>query len=678
MLKSSLYKIGIVGGLWLGLWACGGPLKNVKKTFNKAEYNKTIAQLNELKNGGMNTEEVNRLLGESYRRSNRIQEAEKFYRAALDLNSNNDTVRYYYAQALKANGKYQEASKQFETYSKTGRNSEFIRQARNEVQNFKKVEELLNKKTYYEVKNCEGINTNAAEFAPSIYYDKILFSSTRKSGIYEGTGASFAGIFAHKIQDWDNCSGVTEPFNEKIMLEGVNETSPTFAPDGSFMIFARSGSGKKNESAEVDLYISRKTDDGWSEPEILPYPININRNLAEAGNDNLKGSKENVWTACPFIRPDGKRLYFASNRKGGGYGGVDIWQADINGSRIVNIRNLGRDINTAGNELFPVVSDEGELYFASDGHPGFGGLDMFKAVRKQGATTIQNLGAPMNSRSDDFGMIFKTDTTGYFTSNREGGKGDDDIYSFRDITPDKKILRYFLKIQVVGIDPTDKTKKEVPLGSAKIDFFAGNKFNKEKKLNDFTTKEDGKTDKFGVEVPANFAIAVDAGDDYFRDEFDYSTFGRSIAQDAVKDDPRVEIDTTFETKVIMEKIVVDVDTVVRQIDINFDYNKADIRPDAMRILDEFVDFLQKNPQIDVEMGSHTDAVGTEQNNLMLSQRRADSTVAYLVQKGIAPNRLNPRGYGESKLKVNTQEANEENRRTEMKVIRIDRNRRKRN
>jgi outer membrane protein OmpA-like peptidoglycan-associated protein len=668
--------------LLLGITACNSPLKVAKKSYNRAEYQKAIGQLKELLNTGEDKAEINGLIAESYRRSNRMKEAEAYYKAALDANSNNDTVRFYYAYALKNLGKYQEAQQRFETYAKSGKNSEFIRRARAEAQNIKQIEEITKRKTYYEVKNCSGINTEAAEFAPTVFEDKILYGATRKEAVYEGNGMPFAGIYAHKIKDWENCEGFSTVWDEKIFLQGVNESSPTFSPDGSMVIFARGGSGKKGESNEVDLYSSTRNSDGtWSDPEILPYPININRSILDAGNENLKGSKENAWTACPFIRPDGKRLYFASNRKGG-YGGVDIWQADINGSRITNVRNLGKEVNTPGNEFFPFVSDAGILYFSSDGHPGLGGLDVFEAVRSQGETKIKNLGLPINSPADDFGLMFQTDSTGYFSSNREGGKGDDDIYSFKDITPDKTIVHYYLVINVVGVDPRDKDKKEIPLPNAKIAFSNGTKVSKGQKITDLQANNEGKTSKIKINAPSNYVISADAGDEYFRDDFDYTTYGRVLNPEVLENDHRREIDTTYEAKVVLEKIIVqgdgekETEEITYELEINFGFNEFNIRPDAAKILDKFIEFLQRNPQISFELGSHTDAVGTDERNRILSQNRAESTRDYLVEKGIDPDRITAViGYGESKLKVNTPEANEINRRTEFKVTKITRPRR---
>ncbi len=656
--------------LGLALTACSTPFKNAKKSYDRAEYQTAIGLFEKVLAEGESGSKVNEYIAESYRQSGRISEAEPFYKAALEANSSEDNVRFYYGYALKANGKYEEAKQVFERYSGSGGNTEFIKRAKQEVKNLESIDQLLNQKNYYRVENCTGINSEIDEYAPVLYQDRLLFSANRKNGTYSGTGQGFSGIYAFDFSNVENCTGSANIFSQQLSLSTANEASPTFARDGSFVIFARSSSGEKGESDEVNLYIARSTEAGWSDGELLPYPVNISEKLyTESGQEQLRGSKGDYWTACPSITPDGKRLYFASNREGG-YGGTDIWMGDINaGGRVSNVRNLGNTINTAGDEFYPYVSDGGVLYFASNGHPGFGGLDIFEASRKEGVTTIKNLGAPINSSANDYGLVFKDDLSGYFASDREGGAGLSDIYTFVDETPDIKIVNYFLAIEVVGIDPKNPGV-EYPLPQAKVEFLEGTKLRKEDKLNDFTANEQGKIDKFPVELHTDYLAIANAGAEYFKKEEEYTTRGKAIAQEFLT---RPETDTVLTMKIVLEKIVIsDPDTYEYggELEINFDFGKYDIRTDAAVILDEFVIFLKENPQIIVELSSHTDAVGSDENNLILSQNRAESTVAYLVSKGIEPERLKAKGYGEQKLKVDTQQANEENRRSEFRVIGI--------
>ncbi|NJL12471.1 MAG: OmpA family protein [Microscillaceae bacterium] len=655
------------------LAACATPLKQGKKSFDRAEYQTAIQFFEQARKKGESPARTNALLAEAYRLSNRIREAEPYYQAALTANANEEEVRFYYGYALKANGKYAEARQAFERYANSGGNTDYVKRAKQEVKNLAQIDELRNRTTYYKVIHCPEINTDEAEFAPVLYQDRLLFSSTRKEGTYAGTGQGFAGIYAFDFTNEENCQGTSQIFSPQLSRGGTNEASPTFARDGSFVVFARSSRGDKGESDEVNLYISRNTEAGWAEAEILPYPVNISEKLYDQGGlEQLRGSKGEAWTSCPSITPDGKRIYFASNRAGG-YGGTDIWVADINaGGRISGVRNLGNTINTPGDELFPFVSDEGVLYFASNGHPGLGGLDLFEAIREGGKTMIKNMGAPLNSPADDFALVWKDERRGYFSSNREGSKGDDDIYQFIDETPETKTVNYFLAIEVVGFDPNDPAKKEYPLSNARLDFLQGTMRNRGEKLHNFTADEQGKVGKFPIQLHQDYLVLANAGEEYFKQEVEYTTRGKAIPHELLINPVT---DTTLYLKITLEKIVVTEDTVYvpgKELEINFDFNKADIRPDAAVILDEFAIFLKENPQVIVELSSHTDAVGTDYNNELLSQRRAESTVDYLVEKGIEPDRLKAKGYGERFLKIQTQEAEEQNRRTEFRVIGIKR------
>ncbi len=644
------------------------PFKRGKNSYDRDEFESAVGHFQESLPKAKNKALVNKYIAESYRKSNRMSEATPFYEAALQGNTNDDDVRFYYAYALKAQGNYEKARERFELYANTSSDRDRVRLARKEVESFGEIQELLEKKTFFDVESCPGINTSAEEFAPVVHDGQLLFTSTRKNGTYPGDGLNFSGIYVYEFKNKDNCQGSHRLYDPVINLSGANEGIPAFSKDGSFMIFARSSTGEKGEADDVHLYITRQSEAGWSEPEILPYPINISKKLYEEGEiPELRGSREDAWTSCPSITPDGKRLYFASDRAGG-YGGIDIWRAEIRGTRITGIRNLGPTVNTPGDELFPVVSEEGKLYFASNGHTGIGGLDLFEAKRKDGKTTIVNLGKPINSQKDDFAMVFETDSTGYFSSNREGGSGGDDIYKFFDRTPQNKIVNLFLEITVVGYDPVDSTTS--PLPNANLDIYLGDELNRGDKIHTYQADKNGKIAAFPVDARTDYLFIGNAGYDYLVEETEYTTHGKEPDYEEITE-PVTNI--TLKTEVILEKKVINY---VKEIEINFDFNKFNIRPDAAKILDKFVKFLQDNPDLIVEMGSHTDAVGTEYNNLILSKNRANSTVEYLVSKGIDPSRLQAKGYGETQLKIPTQDPEERNRRTEAKILRIDESRRR--
>jgi outer membrane protein OmpA-like peptidoglycan-associated protein len=431
-----------------------------------------------------------------------------------------------------------------------------------------------------------------------------------------------------------------------INASDVNTGCITFTPDGKLMIFARGNTGKRKGASDVDLYLSRFRNGQWGEP----VPININQ--------------PNSWESTPALSPDGRTLYFSSNRKGG-YGGLDIYSAQMDSrGRFGKIKNLGPDINTAGDDTFPYMADNSKLYFSSDGHPGYGMLDVFVVNRANGKTQIENLGQPMNSTSDDFGIyLFKPDR-GFFTSNREGGKGDDDVYTFVNDDPNLKVVNYSL--QGITYNMRKDSTREI-LADTKVSLLdQGGDV-----MQEFVTGNDGKF-LFRVYENENYVLLGDH-DGYIIKRQPYTTIGKSIPLESLKE---LVTNVTLDTLLVLDRLEKNKIFVLKNI--YFEYNMADIRTDAAKELDKLVELLNDNPEIKIEMGSHTDSVASEVYNIELSQRRAESTVNYLIRKGIATERLVAKGYGESKpIARNTNpdgtdnpEGRQRNRRTEFKILEI--------
>ena len=433
---------------------------------------------------------------------------------------------------------------------------------------------------------------------------------------------------------------------EGINANDVNTGSITFSADGKLMIFARGNTGKKKGGKDVDLYLSRFRNGAWT-PGVS---ININT--------------PDYWESTPSISPDGRTLYFSSNRKGG-YGGLDLYSAQMDSrGRFGKVKNLGPDINTAGDELFPYIAENGKLYFSSDGHPGYGMLDMFVVNRVNGKNSIDNLGPTMNSTADDFGMfLFKADR-GFFTSNREGGKGDDDIYTFKNDDPNLRVVNYTLEGVTYSLRK-DSTREILP--DTKISLLAENG----DVMQDFTTGNDGKF-LFRVFDNENYFLLGER-DGYITKRQMFTTVGKSVPLESLKE---LVTNITFDTLMILDRKAKNV--TIRLKNIYFEYDKADINKDAAKELDGLAQLLEDNPEIKIEMGSHTDSVASEAYNLDLSQRRAESTVNYLIRKGIDPKRLEAKGYGESKpIARNTNpdgtdnpRGRDRNRRTEFRILEI--------
>src|SRR5690606_13630972 len=268
----------------------------------------------------------------------------------------------------------------------------------------------------------------------------------------------------------------------------------------------------------------------------------------------LSISDPDAWDSTPAFSRDGRTLYFSSNRKGG-YGGIDLYSAVMNANgRFGNVRNMGKDINTEGDEMFPWVSPDGKLYFSSSGHPSLGGLDLFVAVRKEGLINVENLGVPMNSPQDDFALTYLTRTKGFFSSNREGGRGDDDIYAFTDDSPDQKIVNYYLTGITVTVN--DSTGEETILPNTYVELLDEN----DNQLTRNTTGEDAKF-LFKVDPEKEYFV-TGTKSQFFTAREPFSTMGKTILKDTLS---QPETDIFFNIKLVLDQIVLDKSIAVENI-----------------------------------------------------------------------------------------------------------------
>ena len=425
--------------------------------------------------------------------------------------------------------------------------------------------------------------------------------------------------------------------------EGLNQGAIAISPDGNTIIYARGNSTSNKDLPDVHLFASYFRGGGFTQP------------IWMALNED-----EFWWNSTPAFSPDGSVLYFASNRPGG-YGGTDLYKATklANGD-FGNPVNLGPEINTPGNEMFPRMMPDGKFFFSSDGHPGLGKLDLFVVEPSENGTILKNLGPKINSVADDFGIYFtRYPQDGFITSNREGGVGDDDIYYFEDKTPKPKLVNIFLNV-------TTKEKQEggleVILPQTRVALYdSANKM----AGGDFTNQS-GRI-RLTLSPNADFSmIASKSG--YFSKRLTYTTKGKTPNQeDLIQEVTNIMLDTI----IVLDALILDKAIVLDNI--YYDLDKAEIRPDAALELDKLVTILKDNPTISIELSSHTDARATDAYNDALSQRRAESAVAYMVSQGIAAERLVAKGYGKRQLIIQnaqTEEEHQVNRRTEFKVIDI--------
>ncbi len=634
--------------------------KKALKHFDKGEYDLTIKELLPLAQKGFQLDQTNYLLGESYRLSNRITQSLPYYQQAQAKGYVDKMLPYYMAISAKSIGNYELTKSYLNEFVKSKPSRLYQIKSEIELENLGQIPDLLKKQSPVTLQALTG-NTSKTEFDAKKIGDELIFTSSFKPEIYKNNGLPFLGIVKAPLKNPGEI-GNQSIFSSALFKENANDGTPAFTKDGTTVVFARGNTGKsKDPSPDVDLYISKKTANTWSEPERLSI------------SDSL------AWDGSPCFSADERTLYFSSNRRGG-KGGVDLYRVPIdNSGRFGRPINLGSTINTPGDELFPYVSANGKLYFSSDGHPSIGGLDLFVASRNETEIVVEHLGVPINSIGDDFAISFSDSTQGYISSNRPGGKGDDDIYFFKSTgsedrwwttapppvidTLNKKIVNYFVQVKVV--DPSGN-----PIDSVKINVRKNGQ-----------TLSNEKTNKKGfielIDLAENDELVFKCDkEDFITVRSSFSMEGKTIPESLLK---KEMTDTTFQVTITMDRpeIGKEISKLYEINSIYYDLDKADIRPDAAEELDKIVQFLSDNTQMNLELGAHTDARASTGYNLKLSQRRAESAVNYIIRRGITKDRIKPKGYGESQL-INEcsdgvecpEEMHQQNRRTEFKIIKI--------
>lgn len=660
-------------GLLAVLTACNSTqsiFKQGVRKFDNGEYSLAIKDLQVAATAGYEPGRSNYLIAESFRMSNRFELAGPYYQKALENGVTNPEAPFNYAYALKAAGNYAEAAAQLEKYiASNPTNKVATEKANRELYTLKAIDIIQQKKTFYQIKNLEKLNTAGAEFSPFVKDEDLIFAATRKETQYKNNGMPMTGIYKVKLaENYDETGGEPEVFSSALFLEGVNEANVTFTKDGKTVVFARGNTGKKKGTADVDLYLSRFASNKWTEPRLIPV------------------SDSAAWDGSPAFSRDGRTLYFCSNRPGG-VGGIDIYRANMDASgRFSKPVNMGKDINTPGDEMFPYVGPDAKLYFASDGHPGLGKLDVFVATRSQGVISIENLGAPINSRFDDFGLVYLDEDLkyGFFSSNRVGGKGDDDIYAFEDESvgldstqiaeleklplddprrrtvgkPEPpKIVNYYL----AGTIASNETPAAL-LDSAIVKIY---EISADSLVGQGVSKGGGVFGTFPLEEGKDYSLLVERKG-YITKREPFTMAGKAIPQIFRK---KLTMDTTFYVALKLDRLSLNKTFVLENI--YYDLNKFNIRSDAAVELDKLVQILNDNPTVNIELSSHTDARDTDAYNKKLSQNRAQSAVDYIASKGIARERMVAKGYGETQLVIKdakTEEEHQKNRRTEFTIL----------
>ena len=603
-----LFNIIFAGMTCLLIMGCGADaaMRKGDKFFALGEYYDAATQYKKAYSQTKSKEKPLRgqralKMADCYRRINYTQKAIASYNNAVRYKQVDSTALLHLGRLQLKNGSYKEAEKTFVMLLDSMPQNILVK---NGLQSARMAPKWKSEAQYsgYTVKKQELFNSRRAEYSPVLAgddYSQLYFSSTRNqakgdelSGI---TGTKNADIFFSQKDDKGKWSK-PEPIESELNTE-LDEGACAFTPDSKTMYLTLCKTDPSYPRF-AQIATAQRSDASWSKAT----PIEI--------------TKDTLSTfAHPAVSPDGMWLYFVSDMPGG-MGGYDIWRIQMTSHGLIGLENLGTPINTPGNEMFPTFRPNGDLYFSSDGHPGFGGLDVFIAKPDSTHWELEHPGAPLNSAGDDFGMTFEgLHNRGYFCSNRGDARGWDHIYSF-----EKQEV-----VQTVKGWVYEKDGYELPEA---LVYMVGN---------------DGTNLKLSVKGDGSFTEYIKPGVDYV---FLGTCKGYLNHTEELRVEPVLESEEyvlQFPLASITAPVLID--------NIFYDFDKATLRPESTEALDKLISLLNENPNVTIELSAHTDYRGSASYNERLSQRRAESVVNYLIEHGIAEDRLSPMGYGKMKPKV---------------------------
>jgi peptidoglycan-associated lipoprotein len=539
------------------------------------------------------------MIAECYRLTNNPKDAETWYKLAVKSSYSKPEAEYWLAESLKKNGKYPQAIDEFKKYKLIAQSDA---RADQEIRSCELAVEWLRNPEPYKIEELKDVNSKESDFSPAYGrsdFGMIYFTSSRDGATgnktHGATGQNFTDIFESRV---DKKSKWSTPVPVPVINSEFEDGTPSFSSDFKELYFTRCEVAKRGKKGCI-IMNAKKNGDSWSEPK------------------NIGVLPDSLVAAHPSISSDGSTLYFVSDMPGG-FGKKDIWKVTRSGggawSKPVN---LGPDINTAGDELFPYIREDGTLYFSSDGLIGMGGLDIFRAKpQPDGSWQVQNMKPPINSFADDFGIAFEdSNEKGIFSSTRKG-KENDELYSF-ELPP--------LKFNVTGLVKDEKTGAAIQGSLVQL------------------IASDGSNLQAETGTSGDFKFALKADVDYIflaskRGYLNGKEKETTKGQDKSRDFMVTILLTAFDKPIELPNIL-------------YDFGKWDLRPESMVSLDKLVETLADNPNVTIELMSHTDSRNTEEYNLNLSQKRAQIVVQYLIDKGVDPERLMAKGYGKSTPKV---------------------------
>lgn len=535
-------------------------------------------------------------MAECNRLINNTAKATSAYMNAIRYDYPDSTVYLRMGQMLQKTGRYPEAIKNYDIYMENDPSNLL---AINGIQGCELAPGWKKNPTRYEVRRMDKFNSRRGEFSPMLAgdkYDQLYFASSRSKDkdakVSAITGQNNNNLFLVK-QDEKGAWLAPVELEDEVNTE-YDEGTPSFSPDGNTMYYTYCAQDPEGPRT-AEIYISTRSSAKWGKGTRATI---VKDSVTALGH--------------PSISPEGKYLYFVSDAVGG-FGGKDIFRARVAGNDFGPMENLGEEINTPGDEMFPYVRDSVTLYFASNGHPGMGGLDLFKATQDStGKWNVENLGAPINSMADDFGITFAgKEERGFFCSNRNDARGYDHIYSF-----ERPTITIFIEGIVNDVD-------EYPIEDATVRIVGKDGLNVK-----VPVKKDG-TYRVELERDIRYVMMASARG-YLNQNYELHTGPEEKNETYIVD---------FFLSPISKPVVID--------NIFYDFDKATLRPESKKALDEMIKMLNDNPNVTIELGAHTDRKGTDQYNERLAQRRAQSVVDYLIAGGIEAARLEAKGYGES-------------------------------
>ncbi|WP_315029266.1 OmpA family protein [Capnocytophaga leadbetteri] len=622
-------------------------LEKANEMYKNFSYVDAIKIYERIAQKGFVNQEMLQSLGNAYYYNAEYKKALPWYEQLFQEGKYKVKPEYYYryAQTLKSVGDYTQADKMMAKFVELTNANDTRAALFEENKDYQTV--IKNNSGRFQLNNA-SVNTENSEYGTAFYGDKIVFAGATdarkaKRGVSQWTGESFYDLY--EAEHFDQKLGSRKPFSSSINTQ-FNESTPVFTKDGNTMYFTRNNYVNRKLGSDIENTILLK---------ILRATKDKNGNWGNIVEVPFNSDQYNV--AHPALSPDEKYLYFASDMPGS-FGNSDIFRVEILGDNQYGTpENLGNIINTAGRESFPYISKDNVLYYSSDGIPGLGGLDIFAVKFNADGSTSKpvNIGMPGNSADDDFCFVFNSDSKiGFLTSNRPGGKGKDDIYSFHEDKP----LLFSCQKNIKGIVKDAKTKAVI--ADAKVI------------LSDKVMKEVGK-DQSKTDGTFTFE-KVNCNDSHYylrgeKEKYETAEVNVTVGKD------EVVYEILLNPREVAIKKGMDLAKVFEIKEIKFDYNKADIRPDAAVELTKIVEVMREYPKMKIDIRSHTDSRGADSYNLKLSDRRAKATLEWIVKQGIDRKRLKAKGYGETRL-VNgcsngvpcTEEEHQENRRSEFIVV----------